>query len=68
MGYTITIRLATQKEIQKAMKDSDGAFEGAWDGDRTIYIYRGLSSKRRRLVLFHELQHALLDLRDAESL
>ena len=43
----------------------DGTPEGAWvDEDDTIYLGRWMSAKRKREVLFHELQHAMIDYRE----
>ena len=37
--------------------------DGLWDDDeRTIYIRRGLTNARKKVLLYHELLHAVHDL------
>ena len=58
-GYTVKVRLATPTQFgQWGEADSDGLWCAQ---ERTIYIKKGLTVRRQRYLLVHELIHALND-------
>jgi len=58
--------MVTSKEIT-ALVDGQMGVEGVWDDvTHTIYIHRRLTVRQRRLILLHEVQHALIDITDWE--
>lgn len=59
-GYLVTIKHLTDTEMQDI---ADGDLDdGLWDVEtKTIYIRKGLSVRRQRYILTHELHHALID-------
>lgn len=60
-GYRIRVRLLTDTEM-KILNDGDDAVDGLWiEEQRTIYVRKALSPKRRRYILAHELLHAAAD-------
>lgn len=63
----IDVRLVTRAEMAMEMEceTDDPVPEGAWvDEDDAIYLRNDLTAKRKREVLFHELGHAMIDLRE----
>lgn len=63
----INIKLLTRKEmrVEAECEEDEATPEGMWSDEHdTIYLGRWLSQKRKREVLFHELVHAMIDLRE----
>lgn len=63
----IHIRLVAKGEMREEAEceEDDPTPEGLWaDDEDTIFVGKWLSAKRKREVLFHELIHAAIDLRE----
>jgi len=68
-GFNISVRQVTRAEMKDACEcdgDEEGP-DGLWDAEEmVIYLVRTLPVRRRRYVLCHELQHAVVDLMHAQ--
>lgn len=68
LDYDILVKLVSSSEMADVVGDDDEEgkeLEGAWHHDlMTIYIKKSLNWKERRATLLHELQHALVDLKE----
>ena len=76
LGYTVEVVLASQSLIRDVMEiedDDKSSFDGCWishlgEPDQRaagiIYIDQNLSAKARRSAYWHEMGHALIDIRD----
>lgn len=54
-GYTVTVRLVDGRTLPAEL-------DGQWDSERReILVRRTLDATRRRYILGHEVQHAVLD-------
>jgi len=66
----IHVKLVTKKQMIEALENEmelkeDEALQGLWDAEEdTIYIGKWLPIMVQRWILFHELVHACIDLRD----
>ncbi len=59
LPFSAPIRVIELPSTDPSIEDCDGL----WDVDeRTIYIRKSLSLARKKVVLFHELLHAVHDL------
>ena len=64
LGHVIRVRQVTPSELKKIVEE-DVALDGLWiDSEKTIYVDKNLSIFTKRQVLWHELQHAIVDLRE----
>lgn len=66
LGYCIRIRQVTPGELKKIGKD-DRPLDGLWvDEECTIYIDKNMPIYQKRNILFHELIHSLVDLKERD--
>lgn len=64
-GYVVKIREVTVHEMRdlEEIEAGEEEAEGLWDVDeRTLYVLKCLTRRRKRYVVIHELAHALLDM------
>jgi hypothetical protein len=76
-GYVVEVALASQRLLRDILDaDDDQHFNGAWDSalgepDESvagrIYVYQGLSAADRWATYWHELLHAVNDIRDWDA-
>lgn len=65
-GVRLAVHQVTPQEMAEHEAIDDASTQGAWIvEERAIYIRRNLPIRVKRNVLWHELQHALVDLKDA---
>ena len=75
LGYTVEVVLVSQSVIRDVMEiedDDKSSFDGCWVSHLgepdpragIIYVDQSLNAKARRSTYWHELGHALLDIRD----
>jgi Zn-dependent peptidase ImmA (M78 family) len=65
LDYSLRIKQVGKRDLAEMFEDDETESVGAWiSGERTIYILRSLSRKEKRATLLHELQHALVDLKE----
>lgn len=76
LGYVVEVVLAKQSVICDVMDaDDEEQFDGAWcphlgEGMKfagIIYIDQGCNAAQRRTAFWHELQHALVDIKDFDG-
>lgn len=67
MGYAIRIKQISAAELAIVAKD-ERPLDGFWDDETlTIYLLKRQSRKAKRLTLWHEIHHAVVDLKDWEA-
>lgn len=70
LDYDILVKLVNAGEMADAAADDDEEgrkLDGAWHHDlMTIFILKSIPLKVKRATLLHELQHALVDLKEQE--
>ena len=63
-GYAVTVKQVSDTEMLEEQEEEERAevVDGLWDVDnRTIFVRRSLSLRRKRYILGHEMCHALAD-------
>ena len=66
MGYHISVKQISAAELSEVAKDTR-FLSGYWDDKTlTIYLLKRDGVKEKRRTLWHELDHAITDLRDSE--
>ena len=67
----ISVILASPTVLAEECEDeheSETPYQGVWDWERmTIWINSKLSSDQRWATLWHELQHAVTDIKDYDA-
>lgn len=64
LGDTIRIKQVTVRELSRICGD-DRVLDGLWvDSEKTIYLNKNLSNFGKRQTCFHELIHAIVDLKE----
>ena len=67
LGYYIRIKQVSVSQLAEVAKD-DRPLDGFWDDETlTIYLLRRRSRKVKRVTLWHEVNHAVVDLKDLEA-
>lgn len=65
LGHIIVVKQITQRALQKLNGEDDRPLEGLWlDAEKIIYVNKNLSVRDKRMVVWHEIQHAVTDLRE----
>ena len=65
LGYTVKVKQVSPRQMAALDPQDPRCLNAMWiDQEQTIYLRNTLGPRQKRQALWHEIQHAIVDLRE----